>query len=73
MTSRSPHRRDEFPAEYSLAGCSPAEPASASSAPGSCCTNNLRSSSQTQRTVTWDFAPCLTIGVHPKALGKAAN
>jgi hypothetical protein len=32
MTSRQPHRRDEFPAEYSLAGCSPAEPASASSA-----------------------------------------
>ena len=27
-----PHRRDEFPAEYSLAGCSPAEPASACSA-----------------------------------------
>jgi hypothetical protein len=25
-------RQDEFPAEYSLAGCSPAEPASASSA-----------------------------------------
>src|SRR5208282_4519299 len=30
---RSPvTHRDEFPAEYSLAGCSPAEPASASSA-----------------------------------------
>ena len=27
-----PHRRDEFPAEYSLASCSPAEPASACSA-----------------------------------------
>ena len=28
--ARPPHRLDEFPASYSLAGCSPAEPASAS-------------------------------------------
>ena len=28
----APHRNDEFPAGYSLAGCSPAEPASASPA-----------------------------------------
>ena len=32
MTSSRSHRRDEFPAEYSLARCSPAELASASSA-----------------------------------------
>src|SRR5207245_4642124 len=34
QTSRppQPHRLDEFPAGYSLAGCSPAEPASASPA-----------------------------------------
>src|SRR5262249_5782445 len=32
MSSSRPHRCDEFPAEYSLASCSPAEPASASSA-----------------------------------------
>lgn len=30
MTSASAHRLDEFPVSYSLAGCSPAEPASAS-------------------------------------------
>src|SRR5712691_10594740 len=29
-TPPRPHRLDEFPAGYSLAGCSPAEPASAS-------------------------------------------
>ena len=32
MSSSRPHRCDEFPAEYSLASCSPAELASASSA-----------------------------------------
>ena len=32
MSSAWPHRCDEFPAEYSLASCSPAELASASSA-----------------------------------------
>ena len=32
MSSSQPHRCDEFPAEYSLASCSPAELASASSA-----------------------------------------
>jgi len=36
MSSSWPHRCDEFPAEYSLASCSPAELASASSA-ASCC------------------------------------
>ena len=32
MSSSRPHRCDEFPADYSLASCSPAELASASSA-----------------------------------------
>src|SRR5215469_18477726 len=36
MSSSWPHRCDEFPAEYSLASCSPAELASAFSA-ASCC------------------------------------
>src|SRR5215472_16930927 len=36
MSSSRPHRCDEFPAEYSLASCSPAELASAFSA-ASCC------------------------------------
>ena len=33
--ARPPHRLDEFPASYSLAGCSPAEPVSASLADAS--------------------------------------
>ena len=38
--------------------------------PDSCCTEDSRLSSKTQRTATWDFAPCLTEGVHPtEALG----
>src|SRR5215472_11583584 len=36
MSSSRPHRCDEFPAEYSLASCSPAELASAFSS-ASCC------------------------------------
>jgi hypothetical protein len=37
--SPQPHRVDEFPAEYSLAGCSPAEPAAASPAASSIADN----------------------------------
>ena len=40
MTSSRSHRRDEFPAEYSLASCSPAELASAFSATYHAVTNN---------------------------------
>jgi hypothetical protein len=36
MSLSWPYRCDEFPAEYSLASCSPAELASASSAASSC-------------------------------------
>ena len=60
VTSSQSHRRDEFPAEYSLASCSPAEPASAFSATYHAATNNPRSSTQWQRTAHWDFYHCLT-------------
>jgi hypothetical protein len=40
VTSSRSHRRDEFPAEYSLASCSPAELASALSATYHAATNN---------------------------------
>ncbi len=55
MSSSRPHRCDEFPAEYSLASCSSAELASASSAARHAATNNTRSSSYFQRTVTGEF------------------
>jgi hypothetical protein len=60
MSSSRPHRCDEFPAEYSLASCSPAELASASSAGPHAATNNLRPPSQKQRTANGDFPICLT-------------
>jgi hypothetical protein len=72
MTSRSPHRRDEFPAEYSLAGCSPAEPASA----GSTVLMLHRAASlveQNSANGNLDFGPCLTPGVHSRVLGKVGN
>jgi len=65
MSSSRPHRCDEFPAEYSLASCSPAELASASSAARHAATNNTCSSSYFQRTVTGEFLHCLNRGGHP--------
>src|SRR5215472_1139039 len=68
MSSSRPHRCDEFPAEYSLASCSPAELASASSAAPHAATNNTCSSSYFQRTVTGEFLYCLNRGGHPNSL-----
>jgi hypothetical protein len=65
MSSPRPHRCDEFPAEYSLASCSPAELASASSAARHAATNNTRSSSYFQRTATGEFLNCLNGRGHP--------
>jgi hypothetical protein len=45
-----PHRYDEFPAGYSLAGCAPAEPASASPAVAHSAGNAFRSTIKKQRT-----------------------
>ena len=68
MTSRSPHRRDEFPAEYSLAGCSPAEPASACSA-GFMLRRTLSFVEQNSANGNLGLCPCLTQGVHLRVLG----
>jgi len=65
MSSSRPHRCDEFPAEYSLASCSPAELASASSAARHAATHNTCSSSYFQRTVTGEFLHCLNRRGHP--------
>ena len=60
LESRTPaHRPDESPTGYSLASCSPAELASASSAARHAATNNTCSSSYFQRTVTGEFLYCL--------------
>ncbi len=56
--------RDEFPAEYSLAGCSPAEPASAP-LPISFCNHGPRFASTIQRTGFCTILLCLTKGRTP--------
>ena len=54
---------DEFPVGYSLAGCPPAEPASAS--PTGTILNNPHCRTMIfQRTATTPFTSCLTFGVH---------
>ena len=59
------HRFDESPTGYSSAGCSPAEPASASPTEDHFALWVLRSTILFQRTVTASFPACLTRGVHP--------
>src|SRR5260370_8562923 len=56
------HRWDEFPAGYSLAGCSPAEPASASPAEGHFAVQSYRRSSVFHRTANSVLTGCLTSG-----------
>jgi hypothetical protein len=56
------HRKDEFPAGYSLAGCAPAEPASASPAGAHLARKRLRCTMQFQRTARSVLAVCLTPG-----------
>ncbi len=58
------HRLDEFPAGYSLAGCSPAEPASASPAEEKFTMKAAPQASFFQRTGKTCLAACLTVGVH---------
>ena len=58
----SPHRYDEFPAGYSLAGCAPAEPASASPAGAHGAAEAVGSTIETQRTANRLLTACLTQG-----------
>ena len=68
-----PHRYDEFPAGYSLAGCAPAEPASPSPAITHSAGNALGSTIKMQRTANHLLTACLTQGDNPslKLLLKA--
>src|SRR3989338_1831397 len=61
-TAPPTHRLDEFPAGYSLAGCSPAEPASASPADAHSEVQSYRRSSVFHRTATSVLTGCLTPG-----------
>ena len=58
------HRLDEFPAGYSLAGCAPAEPASASPVEKKFTMKAAPQASFFQRTGKTCLAGCLTVGGH---------
>jgi hypothetical protein len=59
------HRTDEFRAGYSLAGCAPAGPASASPAGEHLAIPSLRCPNETQRTASSVLTVCLTPGDNP--------
>ncbi len=67
------HRNDEFPAGYSLAGCTPAEPASASPAGAHFASKRLRSTIQFQRTANSVLTVCLTPGDNPSCFLSLQN
>ena len=73
MTSRSRHRHDEFPAEYSLAGCSPAEPASACSAGLMLHRAPIVCRAKLSKRQPGTFARVSPQGVHLRVLGKLEN
>ena len=58
----SPHRYDEFPAGYSLAGCAPAEPASASPAGHQYAVQSFCRSRIFQRTANSVLTVCVSPG-----------
>src|SRR6185437_2841138 len=60
------HRLDEFPAGYSSAGCSPAEPASASPTGHHFAVRVLRRTMIFQPTACCRLTGCLSRGVHRK-------
>ena len=60
-----PHRHDEFPAGYSLAGCAPAEPTSASPADSQVEASAASSTIEKQRTAARPLTACLTQGDNP--------
>ena len=66
------HRFDEFPAGYSLAGCAPAEPASASPAEQKFTMKAIPRPSFFQRMGKPCLAGCLTSGVHREGLSPLA-
>jgi hypothetical protein len=61
-----PHRNDEFPAGYSLAGCTPAEPASASPVGSHLAGKPVRGTIEFQRTAGSVLTVCLSPGDNPK-------
>ncbi len=66
-----PHRFDEFPAGYSLVGCAPAEPASASPAGTHLAQERLRWTIQFRRTANNVLTVCRSPGDNPtKAIRK---
>jgi len=67
----SAHRLDEFPAGYSSAGCSPAEPASASPVVSECAAPCRAPARMFQRTVGVSVFCCLSLGVHAIGAFKA--
>ena len=73
----SAHRLDEFPAGYSLAGCSPAAPASASPAVCQYAAAALKNAMLFQRAARVSVFHCLSDGVHAilklKAVPNAPN
>jgi hypothetical protein len=67
-----PHRSDEFPAGYSLAGCAPASPASASPTASEYALKSSYRSIAFHRTVNSVLTVCLTLGGRStKCLGNA--
>ena len=69
----SAHRYDEFPAGYSLAGCAPAEPASASPAGGHRAGQSGSSTIEKQRTANRLLTACLTQGDNPSVVSSIHN
>jgi hypothetical protein len=63
----SAHRYDEFPAGYSLAGCAPAEPASALPAGAHRAAEVVGSTMQKQRMANRLLSVCLTQGDNPSS------
>jgi hypothetical protein len=59
------HRNDEFPAGYSSAGCTPAEPASASPAGSHLAGKPVRGTIEFQRTANSVLTVCLSPGDNP--------
>ncbi len=73
MSRPEAHRLDELSAGYSLAGCSPAAPASAFPAVSEYCNSVARKSTIFQRTVTVSLCCCITLGVHTIVLLAATE
>lgn len=65
-----PHRTDEFPAGYSLAGCTPAVPASTSPVDSYLAGQRLRCTIKSQRTAGSVLTVCLSPGDHRKGLAR---